>query len=257
MSPALCSLAPHTNLFDSAWDIQQIAGANRGRFILLGPSISDRLTIGSPETGFHEYRAGLSLAGANSVAREGRHRVIAQSNEEAAHEAALSILTRKIGSHPFVVISGPSTSGKTTFARRLGDHLRRCGRPSAYLELDDYFKARSDPTHPRDPNGTLNFESPDSLRLQKLQRDLKLLKDEGRVELPKFDFKTGTYTDMSGRFVQLDKDSVLIIEGIFGLHPIFQSALQIPCFKILIGPWSGQQVGNLYVVPTDQPTDQP
>ena len=87
------------------------------------------------------------------------------------------------------------------------------------LECD--IKARADPTHPRDAKGELNFEDPGSLRIEKIKEDLEALLDGKAVELPKFCFKTGTIQEKTGNILQLPKQAVLIIEGIFGLHPKF------------------------------------
>merc|ERR1711920_1199864 len=117
-------------------------------------------------------------------------------------------------------------------------------------ECDMYFKARTDPTHPRDAKGELNFETPDALRLDRVKQDLQALFSGARVELPKFCFKTGTVNENSGQYLQLNGRAVLIVEGIFGLHPVFLSAFEeVSLYRVLIGPWSGARLGGLHIVP--------
>jgi len=104
--------------------------------------------------------------------------------------------------------------------------------------------------HPRDANGELNFEVPDALRLDRIRQDLAALTAGKPVELPRFCFKTGTVQEKTGRVLQRPEKVVLIIEGIFGLHPTFLSAFgDVALFKVLIGPWSGARLGNLHVMP--------
>mmetsp|Transcript_42259 Transcript_42259/g.75729 ORF Transcript_42259/g.75729 Transcript_42259/m.75729 type:complete len:292 (+) Transcript_42259:1-876(+) len=149
-----------------------------------------------------------------------------------------------------VVVAGPSSSGKTTFAARLALHLQARGCEARPLECDMYFKARADPTHPRDAKGELNFEDPGSLRIDKIKEDLEALTAGKPVELPKFCFKTGTIQEKTGNILKLPDSAVLIIEGIFGLHPKFLEAFEgVSLFKVLIGPWSGARLGNLCLVP--------
>merc|ERR1712232_1197759 len=91
---------------------------------------------------------------------------------------------------------------------------------------------------------------PEALRLDRIKQDLKALFSGSAVELPKFCFKTGTIQEKSGKVMQLAPKSVLIIEGIFGLHPTFLSAFSdVSMLKVLIGPFSGARLGNLHVVP--------
>ncbi|CAK9038749.1 unnamed protein product [Durusdinium trenchii] len=149
-----------------------------------------------------------------------------------------------------VVVAGPSSSGKTTFSARLALHLQARGIEATPLECDMYFKARADPTHPRDAKGELNFEDPESLRIEKIKGDLEALLAGKPVELPKFCFKTGTIQEKTGNVLQLPKQAVLVIEGIFGLHPKFLAAFgNVSLFKVLIGPWSGARLGNLCIMP--------
>jgi uridine kinase len=114
-----------------------------------------------------------------------------------------------------VLIAGPSSSGKTTFSKKLMIQLRVVGRNPAAISLDDYFK----PTvlTPRDEEGKPDFESLDALDVELLNDNLvHLMKDE-EVETPIFDFHTGTRKP-EGRKMRLPERSILILEGIHGLN---------------------------------------
>jgi len=115
-----------------------------------------------------------------------------------------------------VLIAGPSSSGKTTFAQRLSVQLRVNGLTPHVISLDDYYVDR-DKT-PLDEFGVPNFESLYSIDVQKFNEDLQELLAGGTVHLPKYNFLTGK-REYKGHFLQLTPQSVLIIEGIHGLNP--------------------------------------
>ncbi len=114
-----------------------------------------------------------------------------------------------------VLIAGPSSSGKTTFASKLRLHLSVFGLKPVVISLDDYFLPRT--LTPRKPNGDFDFECLQSIDLQFLNKDLnKILRGE-EVELPKYDFKSGT-REKSGHTIKLGSKHILIIEGIHALN---------------------------------------
>lgn len=115
-----------------------------------------------------------------------------------------------------VLIAGPSSSGKTTFAQRLAIHLRVNGKKPIAISLDDYFLDR-DKT-PKKKDGQYDFESIYAINLKKLNEDLLALLEGKEIELPKFNFITGK-SEKSGRKVRLDKNHTIIVEGIHGLNP--------------------------------------
>jgi len=120
-----------------------------------------------------------------------------------------------------VLIAGPSSSGKTTFAKRLGVQLLSYGiRPYA-LSLDNYFVDREQT--PLDENGQYDFESIDALNLALLNEHLARLLDGEEVTLPHYDFKAGK--SEVGETVRLDPNQVLILEGIHGLNPMLAAAI--------------------------------
>ncbi len=120
-----------------------------------------------------------------------------------------------------VLIAGPSSSGKTTFAKRLGVQLLSHGiRPYA-LSLDNYFVERAQT--PLDENGNYDFESIDALNLPLLNEHLAQLLAGDEVTMPYFNFKTGQ--SEIGETVRLEANQVLILEGIHGLNPALTTAV--------------------------------
>lgn len=114
-----------------------------------------------------------------------------------------------------VLIAGPSSSGKTTFSKRLAVQLLAHGITPFTLELDNYFVDRH--LTPRDENGDYDFESLGALNIERFNTDLLELINGETVTLPKFDFKSGISSD--GRSVKINPNCVIIIEGIHGLNP--------------------------------------
>ena len=115
-----------------------------------------------------------------------------------------------------VLITGPSSSGKSTFCKRLSIQLKACGIRPVSFSTDDYFVNRLDT--PRLPNGDFDFDNFDTVDHRYLQSDvLKLMAGE-TVHVPEFNFVTGL-REFNGKMLQLQPGSVLIIEGIHALNP--------------------------------------
>ncbi|MBP3782968.1 MAG: nucleoside kinase [Butyrivibrio sp.] len=122
----------------------------------------------------------------------------------------------------FVMIAGPSSSGKTSFANRLSIQLRSNGLNPHPISLDNYFVNREDT--PLNEDGSYNFECLEALDVEQFNQDMsRLLKGE-RVEMPEFNFISGK-REMNGDFLQLGKNDVLVIEGIHGLNEKMSYAL--------------------------------
>ena len=138
---------------------------------------------------------------------------------EALHEQKIAQIASKIaGKVPetkIVLIAGPSSSGKTTFSKRLAIQLLTHGISPFALEMDNYFVDR-DKT-PKDTNGEFNFEAFEAINTQLLDSNLKALLSGEKVRLPKYNFKTGK--SGFGEEIQLNENQVIIIEGIHGLNP--------------------------------------
>ncbi len=129
-------------------------------------------------------------------------------------EIAAQIFRKK--NTKFVLVAGPSSSGKTTFAHRLAIQLRSFGLRPHIISMDDYFVNREQT--PIDIDGNYNYEVFEALDIDLFMDDMLDLLDGKTVEMPQFDFKAGKRV-YKGRYLKLDKDDILIIEGIHGLNP--------------------------------------
>ncbi len=115
-----------------------------------------------------------------------------------------------------ILIAGPSSSGKTTFAKRLSTQLKVNGKRPKSISVDDYFVNREDT--PLDKDGNPDFEAIEAIDLERFNMDLIALLEGESIELPKFNFVTGQ-RENSGKFIKVDKDHPIVIEGIHGLNP--------------------------------------
>ena len=141
---------------------------------------------------------------------------------EALHEKRLARIADTIAEANrerglrLVLISGPSSSGKTTTSKRLGVQLRVLGLHPVLVSTDDYFVNREDT--PRDENGDYDFEALEAIDLARLNEDLGRLMAGESVDIPRFDFISGT-RKWHDNPLQLDNRSILIMEGIHSLNP--------------------------------------
>ena len=158
---------------------------------------------------------------------------------EALHTKILSKIAEHIESRPEVrllCLAGPSSSGKTTSSRRLRVQLLTSGINSATLELDNYFVDR-DKT-PVDADGKFDFESLDALDIPLINEHLRALIAGEEVDIPKFDFKTGTRT--KGYKLKLAPKQLLVIEGIHGLNDKLSESVAFDNkYRIFICPLTG------------------
>ena len=122
-----------------------------------------------------------------------------------------------------VLISGPSSSGKTTFSKRLSVQLMTNGLKPVSISLDNYFVERE--MTPKDENGEYDYESIYALDLALFEKDLQGLLDGKRVELPTFNFQTGK-KEYKGDSLQLKENMILILEGIHALNPEMTSHIK-------------------------------
>lgn len=138
---------------------------------------------------------------------------------EALHEKKIANIADRICEDDdihLILIAGPTSSGKTTFAKRLEIQLKVNGRRPISISVDDYFVDRE--KTPLNEDGSYNFETIDAIDLEVLNRDLIDLLEGKEVELPKFDFISGK-RERSGNIVRVDKDHPIILEGIHSLNP--------------------------------------
>ena len=161
-------------------------------------------------------------------------------------EIAKSIVDR--GGVKFVMIAGPSSSGKTSFSHRLSIQLKTLGKTPHPIALDDYFVNRE--FTPRDENGDYNFECLEAIDVKQFNDDMCRLLAGERVELPSFNFKTGK-REYKGNFKQLGPDDILVIEGIHGLNEKTSYALpEDSKYKIYISALTNINIDEHNRIPT-------
>ncbi len=176
---------------------------------------------------FREYREWVDVMGVANIGQ--LNRKIAEGDggdlikiAEAFHEKKLGAIADRIAqAHTtkgtrMVLVSGPSSSGKTTFSKRLGIQLRILGLLPTMISLDDYFLDREDT--PRDENGDYDFETIDALDIATFNDHLTRLFAGERVDIPRYDFITGR-RQWHDEPLQLGPRSILIVEGIHALNP--------------------------------------
>lgn len=178
-------------------------------------------------------RLGIESVGAlNDAIQAGRIREIILVSE-ALHEQHIASIARQIAERReqihLVLISGPSSSGKTTFSRRLAVQLLALGLSPFALEMDNYFVDRA--KTPKDENGQYDYETIESLNLALLGEQLEQMLRGERVQLPHYNFKTGL--SAPGEIVRLRPGQLIILEGIHGLNPrLIPASLASQSFKI-------------------------
>lgn len=152
------------------------------------------------------------------------------------------------GGARIVLVAGPSSSGKTTFTKRLAIQLMTNLLEPQMISLDDYFVNR-DQT-PRDADGEYDFESLYALDLKKFNADLQTLLDGGEVELPYYNFEKGV-REYRGNRISLRGRSVLLIEGIHGLNPALTESIAAKMkFKVYVSALTTLSIDNHNWVPT-------
>lgn len=162
--------------------------------------------------------AGADTVGAlnNVIAHGGASSLILV--QEALQEKKIAGIAEAIASDSskkFIMIAGPSSSGKTSFSYRLLIQLRTLGIKPHRISLDDYFKNREDT--PRDENGDYDFECLEAVDVELFNRDMTQLLNGGTVELPEFNFVKGQ-REYRGNFMKLEDGDLFVIEGIHGLN---------------------------------------
>ena len=173
---------------------------------------------------------------------------------EALHNKRISTIADMIterfneGGARIVLVAGPSSSGKTTFTKRLAIQLMTNLMRPKMISLDDYFVDRHHT--PIDENGEYDYESLYALDLDQFNADLQTLLDGGEVELPYYNFATGS-REYRGNRIKLDPDSILLIEGIHGLNPELTARIDARMkFKIYISALTTISIDDHNWIPT-------
>ncbi len=205
-------------------------------FILRLPTQADPGRLGDFRPSrkvFQELYASTQRAGALQVSSVAElNTVISRDSATPLILAYEAMMEKKIGDIAaeiagrkdvrFVMIAGPSSSGKTTFSHRLSTQLRACGlRPHA-IATDNYFRNREDT--PRDEKGNYDFECLGAMDVEQFNTDMVRLLNGETVEIPTFNFKKGA-REYNGNFLALGEGDVLVIEGIHCLNDQFTHSL--------------------------------
>ncbi len=171
--------------------------------------------------------------------------------QEALMEEKIGNVAQMIASdrkRKFIMIAGPSSSGKTSFANRLSIQLTAKGLKPFPVSLDDYYADRQ--FCPRNPDGSFDFECLEALDVAKFNEDMTKLLQGEEVELPSFNFKTGK-REYRGKKIHLGVDNILVIEGIHGLNEKLSHTLPDESkFKIYISALTQLNIDEHNPLPT-------
>lgn len=208
---------------------------------------------------FHQYQSWVEIMGVPTVGQLNSKVLAGDASElikiaEAFHENKLAQVAGCVAeanrerSVRLVLISGPSSSGKTTFAKRLGVQLRVLGLNPVLISLDDYFVDRE--KTPRDENGEYDYEALEAIDLEQFNDHLKRLERGESVDIPRYDFISGT-RQWHDNPLQLDERSVLIVEGIHGLNPALTPGVpESRKFKIYVSCFTSVALDNVSRIAT-------
>lgn len=196
-------------------------------------------------------KLGIDTVGAlnEKICQGGSHQLLLIA--EALQEQKIAELAGEIAKRrgvKFVMIAGPSSSGKTTFCNRLSIQLSAHGLVPHPISLDNYYLNRTDT--PKDENGEYDFECLEALDLKLLDRDLNALLSGGQVELPYYNFKTGK-REYKGNCLKLGEEDILVMEGIHGLNDRLSRCIpRDSCYKVYISALTQLNVDEHNRIPT-------
>ena len=208
---------------------------------------------------FHEYQQWIDIMGVPTVGDLNRRVMEGDASElikiaEAFHENKIASIARQIADANInrgvrmALISGPSSSGKTTFSKRLGVQLRVLGFDPVLIALDDYFVDREHT--PRDESGDYDYEALEAIDLDALNDHLRRLSAGESVEIPRYNFITGK-RQWHEQPLKLTERSILILEGIHALNPrLTPSVEDDQKFKIYISCFTSVAMDNFSRIPT-------
>ncbi len=253
-------LAPNTDLVD-------VFAVNKYKqgFILRYPSTSNPAKLPEPDYEpklFNVYEENkrwgeiLEVSNVTQLNALSRNRETARDfiqTAEALHDRKIGEMTgfisQKRDTVKTILIAGPSSSGKTTFTKKLALSLRSAGLKPQLISLDDYYRERND--IPLDEEGKPDFEVLEALDLPLFNQNLSDLLAGKEVEIPVFDFKKVGGRLPEGRRIHLDKDGVLLFEGIHGLNPSLTPSLDSSqTFRIYISALTQLNLDDHNRIPT-------
>lgn len=209
---------------------------------------------------YDEYKLVSSVTGTTTIEgfkkaiEEGKSGLLIGISEELMEKKIVHLVDRiRKRDAKIVLIAGPSSSGKTTFSKRLSMQLLACGRIPHPISLDNYYVDRT--RTPKDENGEYDYETIYALDIDYLKQQMQQLINGERVELPRYDFQDGKSIRNTGKFLQLGEDDILIVEGIHGLNPLIAPESDA-IYKVFVAPMTGLQTGekdgrHTYTPPVD------
>ena len=167
---------------------------------------------------------------------------LAEANYNSQLAKVADMIYNKKGKVKIVLLAGPSSSGKTTTARKLSVYLKARGFKTHSISIDDYFVNRVDT--PKKPNGEYDFETIKAVDINLFNKHLLKLLDGDKVELPEFNFVIGK-REYNGKTLQLGENDIIIIEGLHALNPELTMAVDDSNkFKIYISPLTQLNIDN-------------
>ena len=186
-----------------------------------------------------------NAADLNEVVSMGKYNDIIRLSET-HFESQLSMIAEQIyqrrNNIKFVLLAGPSSSGKTTTAKKLEIYLQSKGLKTHTLSVDDYFVNKEDT--PVDEFGEYDFESIKAIDLNLFNRHLAKLLDGEKVQIPDYNFVTGK-REYNKKYLKLEKDDIVVIEGLHAINDELTMAVdRINKFKIFIGPFTQLNIDN-------------
>lgn len=206
---------------------------------------------------FSEYNSWNKLLNINNVsdfnvACKGNRSFMMIKLAEALHEKKIAQMADAIANREerpkFILISGPSSSGKTTFSKRLQIQLLVNGIKPVIISMDNYFVNRVDT--PRDANGDWDFENINALDLPYFRQQMSDLMEGKEVELPTYSFEKGERV-YEGQKLRLEKDSIIILEGLHALNPLLLPNIpRSATFKIFVSALTTINIDNHNWIPT-------
>ncbi|MFI3317135.1 MAG: nucleoside kinase [Rikenellaceae bacterium] len=207
---------------------------------------------------FREYQTWVNIMGVPTVGELNAKVLSGDSGQmikiaEALHERKMTTVADAIAADiheggRMVLISGPSSSGKTTTAKRLSIHLQVLGFEPVLISLDDYFVDRD--KSPKDENGEYDFEALETIDIKQFNEDLQRLFVGQSVVIPRYDFISGTRKWHENPLTLSDK-SILIVEGIHALNPALTPAIDDELkFKIYVSCITSVAMDNLSRIST-------